>query len=113
MRLRSVGIALAAAILFFGCSGGGVSDAELAKLSPSEGGKKVFMARCMRCHTINGIGGTTRGPNLSNVGSRMDLPTLEKFIRDPKSVKPGSRMQALAISDKEADAAAAYLSELK
>lgn len=111
MKLRSVGIAVAAMFLF-GCSGG-VSDAELAKLSPAEGGKKVFMARCMRCHAINGVGGATRGPNLSNVGSRMDQPTLAKFVRDPQSVKPGSRMKALALSDKEADAVAAYLSELK
>lgn len=112
MRFRSVGVAVGAAVLLFACSGG-VSDEELAKFSPSEGGKKVFMARCMGCHAINGVGGATRGPNLSNVGSRMDQPTLEKFIRDPQSVKPGSRMKALAISDREAAAAAAYLAELK
>jgi nitric oxide reductase subunit C len=112
MKVQSIGVAIAAVILLFGCSGG-VSDAELAKLSPAEGGKKVFVSKCMRCHAIEGVGGGVRGPNLSNVGSRMDRPTLEKFIRDPQSVRPGSKMPTLAISDREADAAAAYLSELK
>jgi nitric oxide reductase subunit C len=112
MKRRSIGIAVAAAIWLAGCSGG-VSDAELATLSPAEGGKKVFVARCTRCHMIEGVGGSTRAPNLSKVGARMDKPTLEKFIRNPQSVKPDSRMAPLAISDREAEAAAAYLSELK
>ena len=43
----------------------------------------------------------------------MDQPTLAKFVRDPQSVKPASRMPPLAISDREAEAVAAYLSELK
>jgi mono/diheme cytochrome c family protein len=111
-RVRSIGIAVAAMILLLGCSGG-VSDEELAKLSPSEGGEKVFKSRCMTCHMINGLGGGVRGPNLSHVGSRMDKPTLEKFVRDPQSVKPSSRMPPLAISNREADVVAAYLSELK
>jgi nitric oxide reductase subunit C len=112
MKVRSVGIVVAATVLFVGCSGG-VSDEELAKLPPAEGGKKVFVARCKTCHTINGLEGGVRGPNLSHIGSRMDKPTLEKFVRDPQSVKPTSRMPPLAISDREADVVAAYLSELK
>ena len=62
--MRAVVMAVAATMLLLGCSGG-VSDEELAKLSPSEGGKKVFVARCKTCHTVDGLGGGVRGPNLS------------------------------------------------
>lgn len=102
---------LAGAVVFsFGCSG--LNDAELAKLSPEDAGRKVFEAKCIRCHTIDGNGGT-RGPNLSNVGGRIDLETLRNFIADPQSVKPGASMRKISLSGQQIDWVAGYLFKLK
>lgn len=107
----SVIAAVVAAMGVVGCSRG-ISDEALANLPPAEAGKKVFEAKCRSCHTINGSGGV-RGPNLSNVGGRMDEATLRAFIKDPQAVRPGARMPKLSLTDKQIDSAAAYLATLK
>ncbi|MBI3803268.1 MAG: cytochrome c [Nitrospirae bacterium] len=108
---KSIGLLLLGVITLTGCSGS-ISDEALANLPPPEAGKKVFEAKCKGCHTINGAGGV-RGPNLSNVGGRMDEPTLRAFIKDPQAVRPGARMPQISLTDKQLDAAAAYLAGLK
>ncbi|MFY9270178.1 MAG: c-type cytochrome [Candidatus Manganitrophaceae bacterium] len=104
-------VAVGIGFFLVGCSGG-LSDEMLAGLPPKEAGKKVFDARCKRCHIIGGSGGT-RGPNLSGVGGRMDEATLRQFVKDPSSVKPGSRMPNPSLSEKQIEVVAAYLAELK
>lgn len=110
MGLRWVTV-LGFIFLVMGCSGG-LSDESLGKLPPNEAGRKVFEASCMRCHTIQGKGGV-RGPNLSKVGAKYDKETLQRFIRDPQAVKPGSKMPTLSLSDLQIERVAGYLTELK
>ncbi|NKE72574.1 c-type cytochrome [Candidatus Manganitrophus noduliformans] len=102
---------VAVGILLTGCSGG-ISDEALAGLSPAEAGQKVFDARCKRCHVINGSGGT-RGPNLSNVGGRLEEAALRDFLQDPEKARPGTRMPKVALTEKQLDAVATYLAGLK
>ncbi len=109
--MKLVWAATAVGLLLTGCSGG-ISDEALAGLSPTEAGKKVFDARCKRCHVINGSGGT-RGPNLSNVGGRLEEAALRNFINDPAAAKPGTRMPKVSLTEKQVEAVAAYLAGLK
>lgn len=108
---KLIWVAAAVGFLLAGCSGG-ISDEALAGLPPKEAGKKVFEVRCKGCHTINGSGGT-RGPNLSNVGKRMDEAGIREFVKDPQAVRPGTRMPQLSLSEKQLEVVAAYLAEQK
>ena len=78
----------------------------------AEAGQKVFDAKCKRCHVINGSGGT-RGPNLSNVGGRLEQAALRDFIKDPAQARPGTRMPKVSLTEKQLDAVATYLAGLK
>jgi len=92
-------------------------------LSPQEQtGVKVILQRgCGSCHTIPNIPGAsgTIGPNLAGVGQRnpiaggavpnASVDDLAKWIMDPPSLKPGTAMPKLGLSQDEASAAAAYL----
>ncbi|TAJ99260.1 MAG: cytochrome c [Candidatus Manganitrophaceae bacterium] len=109
--LKSIWTAVAVGVLLTGCSSG-ISDEALAGLSPAEAGKKVFDARCKRCHTINGEGGT-RGPNLSKVGGRLEETAIRDFVKDPAAAKPGTRMPKVSLTEKQVDSVAAYLAGLK
>lgn len=109
LRFKRLGF-LGVMVFLFGCSG--LNDEELAGLSPQAAGRKVFEAKCMKCHTIAGKGGT-RGPNLSNAGGRIDLETLQKFITNPQSVKPNSAMRKISLSEKQIEWVAGYIAELK
>ncbi len=108
---KSVWAAATVGFLLAGCSSG-ISDEALAGLPPKEAGKKVFEVRCKRCHMINGFGGV-RGPNLSNVGGRMQESAIREFVKNPQAVRPGTPMPNLSLTDKQAEAVAAYLAELK
>jgi len=94
-----------------GCSGS-VSDEALAGLSPAEAGQKVFDAKCKRCHVINGSGGT-RGPNLSNVGGRLEEAAIRDFLKDPEKARPGTRMPKISLTEKQIEVVSAYLVGLK
>src|SRR5262245_32429570 len=92
-------------------------------LSPEEQmGVRVILQRgCGSCHTIPNIPGAsgTIGPNLAGVGQRNPIAggavpnsspdDLAKWIMDPPSLKPGTAMPKLGLSQDEASAAAAYL----
>src|SRR5262245_31851760 len=82
-------------------------------------GRKVFDANCARCHLINGAGGGAggmpggrgRGPDLGRVGSSHDADWLANYIRNPKAIKPDSRMPAFdnRIRPEDLRALAGYL----
>ena len=67
---------------------------------------------CEACHRVNGQGGNT-GPALDGVGTRFDRDYLIDWIKDPQSVKPGTAMPALTMSDDDFDAVIEYLTSLK
>lgn len=75
------------------------------------GRPQVFNQMCVACHSLRGQGGQV-GPALDGVGSRLERQFLEKWLRDPMSVKPDSKMPKLPLSDDEITELAAFLSGL-
>jgi cytochrome c2 len=84
-------------------------------------GRILIQARgCGGCHTVSGVPGATgvAGPNLSNVALRPTLAgdsipnspdNLERWLLDPPSVKPGTTMPNLGLSDQDARDLVAFL----
>jgi cytochrome c oxidase subunit II len=85
-------------------------------------GEEVF-ARCQACHTIAGtpseqIPGNKIGPNLTNFGNRKYLAAgtrvntpenLAAWLRDPGSIKPGSLMPSLGLTEEEIAHVSSYV----
>jgi cytochrome c oxidase subunit II len=87
-------------------------------------GHDLFMSHtCVTCHTIRGTqAGSRVGPDLTHVASRQTiaagtLPTtrehLTEWVRDPQSIKPGTRMPAIRLSEDDLRAVVAYLESLR
>jgi cytochrome c oxidase subunit 2 len=87
-------------------------------------GKRVFeRTACLNCHAINGTNGTGRfGPDLTHLMSRRTIAAgaaennsqnLRLWIQNPDSIKPGSLMPAMKLSDAELDALVRYLETLQ
>lgn len=78
---------------------------------------------CAQCHTVSGtraLGGV--GPDLSHFASRATLAagasvrdrrSLESWITEPSSLKPGAQMPAVALPRGELEALVSYLESLK
>ena len=92
-------------------------------MSESEKRGEELFAICMGCHSIEGTPSADLpvekiGPNLSNFGNRKYLgahtrlntmENLKAWIKNPESIKPGSRMKSLGISDDQIEDVAAYV----
>src|SRR6266699_863595 len=87
-------------------------------------GRRVFeRTACLNCHAINGTNGAGRfGPDLTHLMSRRTIASgaaennsqnLRLLIQDPDSIKPGSLMPAMKLSDAELDALVRYLETLQ
>jgi cytochrome c oxidase subunit 2 len=87
-------------------------------------GKRVFeRTACLNCHAIGGTNGTGRfGPDLTHLMSRQTIASgaaanspenLRLWIQNPDSIKPGSLMPAMKLSDAELDALVRYLETLQ
>jgi cytochrome c oxidase subunit 2 len=87
-------------------------------------GRVVFLSHtCSGCHTIRGTNADGHiGPDLTHVGERQDLAGLvltntpenmRRWIDDPQSVKPGSKMPDLHLGKDDLDAVVAYLESLR
>jgi cytochrome c553 len=63
---------------------------------------------CANCHMIGAVG-TSLAPNLSHVGTKYTAAYLERWMRDPREVRPSGHMPALELSDDEIRALAAFL----
>ncbi|MBI2954398.1 MAG: cytochrome c [Chloroflexi bacterium] len=86
-------------------SSGAASSGDVTK------GKTVFAANCAVCHGQNAEGGM--GPDLRKIGSKLDRDSLDKFIRDPSAVKPGTAMPKLPLSDQDRGAVVDFLQTMK
>jgi quinoprotein glucose dehydrogenase len=69
----------------------------------AERGKKIFrdhpLAQCFKCHKCEG-GDSPVGPELTNVGSRLDRARLLESIVEPsKTISPGFQIVVLALAD--------------
>lgn len=73
---------------------------------------QVFNQMCVACHALNGNGGQV-GPSLDGVGARLERQFIEKWLRDPAEVKPGTTMPKLPLSDADITELAAFLSQQK
>ncbi len=87
-------------------------------------GRRVFeRTACLNCHAINGTNGAGRfGPDLTHLMSRRTIASgaaennsqnLRLWIQNPDSIKPGSLMPAMKLSDAELDALMRYLETLQ
>jgi cytochrome c oxidase subunit 2 len=89
----------------------------------SEGQHIFETTACINCHAIGGTVADGRfGPDLSHLMSRDTIAAgaapntpenLRRWIRNPDDIKPGSRMPAMELSDRELDAVTAYLTTLR
>lgn len=73
---------------------------------------QVFGQICSTCHSLGGTGGTV-GPALDGVGSRYDAAYLEKWLKDPAAVKPGTTMPKLPLDDTQVGELVTFLSMQK
>jgi cytochrome c oxidase subunit 2 len=87
-------------------------------------GRRVFeRTACLNCHAVNGTNGNGRfGPDLTHLMSRHTIASgaaenssqnLRLWIQNPDSIKPGSLMPAMKLSDTELDALVRYLETLQ
>ncbi len=96
-----------------------------ARGSPAEQGRQLFArSACIACHTIAGLPQARGivGPNLSHVGSRTTIAgallpnttaNLRRWIVDAPSLKPGSLMPKLTLTDADLTAIVAFLQSLQ
>ncbi len=101
-------------------------DDTAASAPPEQGteyakGEKLFMTKgCMGCHSLQAVKAPKGliGPNLANVGSRSHIAAgwlrntdenLERWIREPQTVKKGVLMPNLGVTEEESKALRAYL----
>ena len=93
--------------------------------SLAQRGRDLFLAStCVSCHAVAGTSAVGRvGPDLSHIGSRgtigggvaeRNAQTLEDWVRNPQSVKPGVLMPGYSgLAQGDLAALAAYLDSLK
>jgi len=87
-------------------------------------GQRVFESTaCVNCHTVSGT--TAKGifgPDLTHLMTRNTIAagaapntpeTLRLWIKNPDAFKPGSKMPAMGLSDRDLDAVTAYMEALR
>jgi len=89
----------------------------------SEGQTIFERTACINCHAVAGtVANGTFGPDLTHLMSRDTIASgaventpanLLLWIRDPNAIKPGSKMPAMGLSDKDLNALAQYLETLR
>jgi cytochrome c oxidase subunit II len=89
----------------------------------SEGQHIFETTACINCHAVAGTVADGRfGPDLSHLMSRDTIAAgaapntvenLRRWIKNPDSIKPGSLMPAMQLSDRDLDAVTAYLTTLR
>lgn len=71
-------------------------------------GKAVFEGECVKCHKLNGQGGT-KGPDLTQIFDKKDEDTIRTSIMDPRSIKGDGIMPPAKISEQELALVVEYL----
>jgi nitric oxide reductase subunit C len=76
-------------------------------------GATLFQDRgCFGCHRLYETGGTV-GPDLTQVGGKLDRETIEKILENPRSVNPNATMPPVPLTHDERDRMADFLTGLK
>ena len=73
---------------------------------------RIFNTLCIACHALRGQGGVV-GPALDGVGSRLTADYIQRWLTDPFSVKPDSKMPKLPLGMGEVTELVAFLSQLQ
>src|SRR6202035_5637678 len=87
-------------------------------------GQRIFeTTACINCHTVSGTVANGRfGPDLTHLMSRDTIASgvapntpeeLRRWVGNPDTIKPGSKMPSMQLSEHELDAVTAYLSTLR
>jgi nitric oxide reductase subunit C len=79
------------------------------------GAPEAYDKKCKLCHSIKGEGGkqADKGGPLDGVGGKHDRAWFEKYLQDPKAVKPDTKMPKFKYTDEELKALVDYLLSLK
>lgn len=72
---------------------------------------ELYATICAACHTIGGVGGNV-GPALDDVRNRKSPEELKVWISDPQTVKPGTAMPQIPMTEEQLDEIVEYLSGL-
>lgn len=97
---------------------------EAANDDSAEAGRRVFESTgCINCHAVRGTVANGRfGPDLTHLMSRDTIASgitpntpenLRKWIQNPDSIKEGSLMPAMQLTDSDLGALVAYLGTLR
>ena len=68
--------------------------------------------QCDTCHTIMNRGGTV-GPILNQVANRRTEDWIRRWLKDPNSIKPGTKMPTFSFTPEEYEQVVGYLSAMK
>jgi cytochrome c oxidase subunit 2 len=89
----------------------------------SEGQKVFERTACMNCHTVAGTAANGRyGPDLTHLMSRDTIASgaapntpvnMRRWVQEPNAIKPGCKMPAMGLSDRDLNAVTAYLETLR
>jgi mono/diheme cytochrome c family protein len=86
---------------------------ETVKAELTGSGEELFADYgCIGCHRVRGKGGEL-GPNLSRAGFMLQPQFIYRWVRNPQSFKPKTRMPNLNLSEEDALAVTLYVSTLK
>ncbi len=77
----------------------------------ADGRPRQFDQVCTACHSLGGRGGSV-GPALDGVADRFSPDYLDRWLRDPAAVKPGTLMPNLHLSEEQVTDMVTYLSTL-
>jgi nitric oxide reductase subunit C len=88
------------------------SAASTQPVARHDGRPRVFDQICIACHSVDGRGGAV-GPALDGVGDRFDAEYLGRWLHDPASIRPGTAMPRLPLSDAQIGELTTYLSSLR
>lgn len=72
---------------------------------------QVFSSLCTACHMLGGKGGNV-GPALDEVYKRLTREQMIAWLRDPQTIKPGTAMPKLPLSEEQLVELADYLQGL-
>lgn len=72
------------------------------------GSTRFREARCISCHPINGKGGYV-GTDLGKVASKVSLPWLYNYLKNPKRFQPGVEMPRYRLKESELEAVTTYI----
>ena len=105
------------------CGAARIAAAAPATGNPVLGRQALYQHACNACHMIPGVTGpaTHVGPSLAGFAARANIAgvlphtadNLERWLREPGAVKPGTAMPAMGVSPADARHIAAYLAEMK